>query len=868
MRAFWTFLLFASLLNIGSTQNYSIKASVLLWVETSEVPPSITLRWVNEPDATAYTVFRKLKGATSWGAAKATLPKDSTRYVDNTVEKDKAYEYRVIRSSSTIQGSGYVYASIGLPATEWNGSILLLIDSTVNRQLKDKIQILKDDLNHEGWYVIIYVPSAKESVSELRAKISGYRQLHRDLRSVFILGHVKVPYSGNFNPDAHPDHQGAWPSDTYYADIDGFWTDVTEDNSAASRVANRNVPGDGKFDQSNIPSDVELEVGRVDFFDMPALGKSEMELLGRYLDKNHLWRTGQIQAEKRGIVQDNFNFMNEAFGQTGMKNFSAFFGPTKVEYASYRDSLLKKSYLCSYGAGGGNYQGASGISTTSNMATDSLRSIFTFIFGSYFGDWDSPNNFLRAALASGTILSNAWAGRPHWTAHHMALGETIGYATRISTNNNSTYTAGFSARGTHIALMGDPSLRLHPWAGSDFIQLVESGPHVDIKWNKNALATMGYTVFRRTEGNTQYEVLARRIKDTIFRDECLQPGFRYEYMVRGERLETSASGSYYNLSSGISDTLTKTQTVSPQADFSFTKDYEFVHLKSESKNTHTVKWIIGKDTLTANELDVVLDCKSNNVTICLIAEGLCDIDQICKTIAYECSVPNITKVTIDSIRCYGLKGGIEVRDVTGADPFTFKWNTGSASNRLTNLGPGTYRLTITSAKNTTSEHEFILIEPDSIKANFVIRNATPGMANGGIDNLVISGGTPPYQYQIAGGKIDSLATGNYVLGIQDANGCTTQITIKIGVRTSTELLLDGVKYRLWPVPAKDFIELRSSDVPAGSIALVLYTMAGEKIGEIKQVFEPIPLGSFPPGWYVLSIQNEKGKSINIPFEKI
>ncbi|MBK8954453.1 MAG: hypothetical protein IPM34_02715 [Saprospiraceae bacterium] len=339
---------------------------------------------------------------------------------------------------------------------EWNGTVLLLIDSTVNKQLSAKINILKDDLSNEGWFVLTYVPSVRESVTDIRSKIANFRSIHRDLRSVFILGHVKVPYSGNFNPDSHQDHLGAWPADTYYADVDGIWSDISVDNNAASRQANKNVPGDGKFDQSIIPSDVELEVGRVDFFDMPALNKSEMELLGRYLDKNHLWRTGQIQAEQRGIVLDNFNFRDEGFGQSGMKNFSSFFGPGNVFYGNYRDSLLKKSYLCSFGSGSGNYTGAAGISNTANMANDSLQSIFTFLFGSYFGDWDSPNNFLRAALASGTILTNAWSGRPLWTLHHMALGETIGYSTRISTNNNSTYTAGYSARGTHMALMGIP----------------------------------------------------------------------------------------------------------------------------------------------------------------------------------------------------------------------------------------------------------------------------------------------------------------------------------------------------------------------------------------------------------------------------
>jgi hypothetical protein len=50
---------------------------------------------------------------------------------------------------------------------------------------------------------------------------------------------------------------------------------------------------------------------------------------------------------------------------------------------------------------------------------------FTMLFGSYFGDWDSQDNFLRAPLAQGLTLTNAGVeaalgvssnghGRNHW----------------------------------------------------------------------------------------------------------------------------------------------------------------------------------------------------------------------------------------------------------------------------------------------------------------------------------------------------------------------------------------------------------------------------------------------------------------------
>src|SRR5690606_1173523 len=96
---------------------------------------------------------------------------------------------------------------------------------------------------------------------------------------------------------------------------------------------------------------------------------------------------------------------------------------------------------------------------------------FTMMFGSYFGDWDVQNSFLRAPLCAETpALTSAWAGRPHWHLHHMALGRNIGYSSRLTQNNipmYNTYISNFFPAGVHIALMGDLSLR------TDYIRPVE-----------------------------------------------------------------------------------------------------------------------------------------------------------------------------------------------------------------------------------------------------------------------------------------------------------------------------------------------------------------------------------------------------------
>src|SRR6185436_18722752 len=92
------------------------------------------------------------------------------------------------------------------------------------------------------------------------------------------------------------------------------------------------------------------------------------------------------------------------------------------------------------------------------------KATFTLMFGSWLGDWDHEDDILRSVLATKDYgLTAAWSGRPHWFVHPMALGETIGYCARLTQNNTSLYNnqRNSSAGLIHVALMGDPTLRMH-----------------------------------------------------------------------------------------------------------------------------------------------------------------------------------------------------------------------------------------------------------------------------------------------------------------------------------------------------------------------------------------------------------------------
>lgn len=476
----------------------------------------------------------------------------ATGWTDASVAVGARYEYWFQRAGS-VPGNGFATAGIEAVPIEHRGKLLLLVDATQVAGLGSRLDRLIADLVGDGYEVLRHDVPPGATVASVKATIlASVAALPGQVKTVFLLGHIPVPYSGSLAPDGHGDHHGAWPADGYYGEIDGIWTDVSVSNTSAARPQNHNVPGDGKFDQSLLPSDVDLAVGRVDFADMPAFAAGETALLASYLDKNHDYRHKNFTCAAQAVVDDNFGwFSGEAFAATAWRAFSALVGNGSTIAADYFTTLnvpAGPGHIWSYGCGGGSFTSASGIGSTATFATAANRSVFTILFGSYFGDWDSTNNFLRAALCSGLTLTNAWAGRPHWQFHPMGLGESIGQCARLS--QNDTTASGYGARFVHVALMGDPTLRQHVIAPPTGVTVTDAWPAATIAWTSSADAVAGYHVYRAAASTGPFTRLtAVPVVGASFVDPAALSG-PSTYMVRALRLEVVPTGSYWNLSQG------------------------------------------------------------------------------------------------------------------------------------------------------------------------------------------------------------------------------------------------------------------------------------------------------------------------------
>ena len=98
--------------------------------------------------------------------------------------------------------------------------------------------------------------------------------------------------------------------------------------------------------------------------------------------------------------------------------------------------------------------------------------------------------------------------------------------------------------------MGDPALRLHPFAPPfALLALTNASGGTDLSWNAASNQVLGYHVYRAPLPSGPYSRLTTSLVAGNGYTDAAESSERF-YMVRAVRLENSSSGSYYNPSQG------------------------------------------------------------------------------------------------------------------------------------------------------------------------------------------------------------------------------------------------------------------------------------------------------------------------------
>ncbi len=869
MRFLSTFFVFSLCCTVLQAQS-SKDATVPLTATFTLNPTSVTLNWPN-PDSANILVQRRTKGQgnNSWIQIINETNSKSTTLTDNSPVAGQIYEYYIKRTMGSLIAYGYAHVALNANPVNSRGKILIFVDSTTADALGVELVRLKNDMRGDGWWPIPFHTGPSSTVKSIKDQIiASYNADPTNVKAVLMLGTVPIPYSGNANWDGHPEHAGAWPSDAYYADVNGTWTDVMVNNTTPSRLANVNIPGDGKFDQSYLPTVAELQIGRVDFrrINAPAFGAADqIGLMKRYLDKDHNWRIGAYTVDNKALVDDNFGYFNgEAFGSNGYRNAYPLVGEANIVATNFFDGTESQSYLLGYGCGGGNYNGAAGVGSSANFATDSINIVFSNLFGSYFGDWDYESDpFMPSALASrGGILTCSWAGRPHWFNQALASGETIGYCNKETMNAqfNTSYVAAVGKGGVHVALLGDPTLRAHVIKPATNLLLSDQNcQSIILNWTASADAVDGYHIYRAPSQDGPYTLLTTNlISGSTFTDISPVQGTQF-YQVRAiKNVTTPGGGTYANNSIGPIKSIEFIPPPQVNATVIGELNCSNQSVQLESGNNDPAAnfaWIGPNNFASTLSSPIVSAPGTYSVAVTL---GVCtSMDEV-----EVVQVPNLAVTFGQAVPSCDGSYSLCVEVSGGTSPYNYLWLNGSTEVCPTLL-PGPVSVRVTDQGGCVFQSPLITISmPPQIAVSFFATNETAPNASNGTITLALTGGNGSFTYSWSNGALTKdlvgLPGGTYTVTVTDLAGCTATASIVVNTTSGTAEIALFEQFLLSPNPSNGLATLSLKLREAAALRVEIRDVVGRLIWEKPSVQTdalnlPIDLTQSPAGMYTISV---------------
>jgi hypothetical protein len=149
--------------------------------------------------------------------------------------------------------------------------------------------------------------------------------------------------------------------------------------------------------------------------------------------------------------------------------------------------------------------------------------------------------------------------------------------------------------------------------------------------------------------------------------------------------------------------------------------------------------------------------------------------------------------------CFGSStASISATPMGGTPPYSYFWSpVGATTATISNLGAGTYYVTISDANNCTYSNSVTISQPVGLQLTPSITNAVCGAATGSA-TINVSGGLQPYTYQWSPGNmttqtITNAASGAYYVTVSDNNGCTQSIIILIEETGGVSVDITGIQ---------------------------------------------------------------------------
>lgn len=488
----------------------------------------------------------------------------------------KVYEILINAYVNSYNPTIYCLVGTGINQQLKNGityidqkKCLIVIDKKLCDDLGPLVENYRNDLLNEGFETQILIVENDKGLKpqDIKERIRPYHI--KGLDYLFIVGDIPVAYSGFQSLDGHIDHLGAWPMDYYYADFLTPYTDKMNGELTALDPRNHNIANDGKFDitDQNLlsrnlfienPSPIHTAYGRLNLDNMPIYQMQSdqtspvttLDLYKDYFQRNSDYRNGKRIFQSNAVAYDAFldrgiqYWFNIHMMANSLTAFQSSYIPNIPFMWIYK--LMSEDHMFGFGFGPASYSGIDGLSNTWNNKNFPSQGIFNFVFGSYFGDWDTKDNYLRS-FNTGKGLASVASGWGTIRLHSMAYGDRIGDA--VKTYNNAVYKNQSNLQDTvypqlTAQVIGDPTLGIFQ-SSSPQIILVDINESIKILRFDNPDKDR-FVILRSKDKYTGYEWHSSTTNSSV---KVIGSG--YEYFLIRKVIQRRMNGlTYYTLDRG------------------------------------------------------------------------------------------------------------------------------------------------------------------------------------------------------------------------------------------------------------------------------------------------------------------------------
>lgn len=555
-------------------------------------PASVTLNFLDASFNTtdAFSVYRRQMygDGTDWILQVANLPPGTTTWTDTNVSLGDIWEYQ-IRRTSTNWGTafGYIAASVYHDQSDYQGQMILMIADEVATNLPNEVLRLKKDLTADGWYVNeLVVPKGifnydiGAEVVTVKSQITfiyNNAPINDKPKVLYVLGHAPLPRLGldAMPPDGHPDcfsngtgvSNGARGSDSYYADIDGVFTDTaTYTNTCFNNpTLQNNVPGDYRFDQEIIPTELEMAFGRVSFQGTDGNNQTlELASMKLYLDRLHAYRYVTSGTK----IPTNSAFFEKGYQNSvdaSYRSLPAISGGANILNNPHPTPCIGTGH-CQWVDDNGPflwYMQNRTVPIASEWETIGMNALVFSSDQSSWGFGDTPQSMrIREILKYDTpCLIALWTTSAINVLHQAGVGEPLGYACKAIMDHNITnqkyekvespYDTQEWWNRTHFNFFGDPTIRLYQTMPPTSPQITSTATQSTFEWTASTDANLvGYYIYESTSEFGIFNKISPLLSPSTTSFVLPSPTIGNWYMVRAVAEQTTGSGVFLNPSHG------------------------------------------------------------------------------------------------------------------------------------------------------------------------------------------------------------------------------------------------------------------------------------------------------------------------------